>query len=147
MLVRRLATGLIALVSALTIVSAALAQDMKPAGQVEITKTEIGFLVNVGGGRGRLHFDGHTYHFRIGGLGVGGMGISETHATGDVYNLKYASDFAGVYGAVRSGFAVGKMGKGAMAMENEKGVVIHLRGTAEGVRFNLGADGVKISME
>ena len=123
-------------------------QTYEPVGQVELSKTEVGFLISVGGGRGVLKFQGHEYPFRVGGLGIGGTGAHSVNVTGDVYNLENVSDFEGRYGEVRGGVTLVGAHRGARQLENPRtGVIMTLRGTAEGVRLNLGAGGMRVSME
>lgn len=148
MRVHKLATSLLTLVFTLALGMPANADESyEPVGQVELTHTEIGFLISVGGGRGVLKFQGHEYPFRIGGLGIGGTGVHGTQLTGQVYNLKFASDFEGTYSELRSGITLVGAHTGARKLENNKGVAMTLRGTAEGIRLNLGASGLKIDME
>src|SRR6185369_15875388 len=71
------------------------ADEAKPSGTVEIQQTQIAFIGSGSLGGGTLFFQGKTYGFTIGGLGVGGFGISRMTATGNVYNLKDVSQFAG----------------------------------------------------
>ena len=88
----RIAFSLLALVSTLAVALPAGAQDRyEPVGTVQIAKTEVGFLISVGGGRGVLKFQGREYPFRIGGLGVGGVGIHGVTASGNVYNMDSVS--------------------------------------------------------
>lgn len=44
-----------------------------------------------------LHFHGRSYRFSVGGLGVGGFGISKMEVTGDVYSLRELSQSPGAY--------------------------------------------------
>ncbi len=149
----KLAISLLTLIPALVLVVPASAQDTaqqtyEPVGQVEISKTEMGFIVSVGGGHGVLKFEGHEYPFRVGGLGIGGTGVHSVNVTGDVYNLKNASDFEGRYGEVRKGVTLTGAHRGARQLENPRtGVIMTLRGTAEGIRLNTGAGGLRVSLE
>jgi hypothetical protein len=82
--------------------------------------------------------------FKIGGLGVGAnIGISKMSASGDVYDLKKIEDFPGNYGRVGGSVAAGK-GMGGMTLRNEKGVTLQLKGTTEGLQFDISASGVNI---
>ncbi len=67
---------------------------------------------------------------------------------GDVYNIKNASDFEGRYGEVRKGVTLTGAHRGARQLENPRtGVIMTLRGTAEGIRLNTGAGGLRVSLE
>ena len=58
-----------------------------------------------------------------------------------MYHLPQLSDFDGNYTAVSAGMAVASGGAGT-AMQNQKGVVMKLRSTTEGIDFRLSLDGV-----
>ena len=94
-----------------------------------------------------MHFHGRDYPFSIGGLGIGGIGITKLEATGTVYNMKDRSQFAGVYSQLRSGITVGDQGNGKLWLKNGDGVVLKLRGASKGVGLSLGADAVTIDFK
>ena len=98
-------------------------------------------------GGGSLNYRGATYRFRLGGLGIGGVGVSRLDATGSVYNLRNLADFEGVYGQVRSGWAAGDQGRGTLWMQNGNGVYLRLTGVRRGLSLTMGADGVRIEFE
>jgi hypothetical protein len=102
--------------------------------------------VGVNWGSGVLNYNGKEYKFKIDGLSVGSVGIQNAKAQGRVFNLKNVADFAGNYGALAVGLTVGG-GAGSKTMQNEKGVVMDLVSTNEGVDFTLGAQGVRITLE
>jgi hypothetical protein len=52
------------------------------------------------------------YPFDVGGVGVGGLGVSTIEATGEVYNLRDLGQFPGTYGQSRYGFAIGTASAG-----------------------------------
>jgi hypothetical protein len=67
-------------------------------------------------------------------------------ATGEVYNLKELSEFAGNYSAVAAGAALA--GGGAVsAMQNDHGVVMQLRSTTVGIDLDLGVKGLEFSLD
>ena len=74
---------------------------------------------------------------------VGGAGIS---AEGEVYNLANPADLSGNYSAYTAGITVGEGGSIAY-LKNEKGVVIALHSQTGGLRFNLAASGVKVTLQ
>lgn len=143
------AVSLLAVVSALALtIPAAAEESYEPVGKVYMSRTEMGFLVSVGSGRGVLYFEDYEYPFRIGGLGVGGMGIHRTTAQGYVYNMDSALDLEGEWVELRSGITLGDAHTGATRLHNTgSGAIMTLRGTAEGVRLNLGATGLRVSLE
>jgi hypothetical protein len=107
----------------------------------------VAFLYSGNLGGGKLHYQGKTYPFTIGGLGIGGIGVSKIEATGQVYNLRDINDFTGAYGQVRAGFAAGQTSSGSLWLENANGVVIELAAKREGLALSLGADAIYIAFK
>ena len=124
-----------------------LAAGKEPVGTIEMKELNIAWIGSGNFGDGKLHFNGETYPFKITGLGIGGFGISTIDAHGDVYDLKTLADFPGAYGEARAGFVVGTVSAGHLWLQNEKGVVLHLKAEREGLALSLGADGIVIQMD
>ncbi|MGJ0506782.1 MAG: hypothetical protein ACR652_06510 [Methylocystis sp.] len=118
-----------------------------PTGHVTIQQVQIAFMGSGALGGGTLEFQGKTHKFKIGGLGVGGIGASRLSASGDVYGLSKLSDFEGAYGELRTGWAVGDTGKGRFWLRNPKGVYLKLHGTREGLQLSGGAEAVVIKFD
>jgi hypothetical protein len=118
-----------------------------PSGTVEINQTQIAFLVSGNLGSGRLSFQGRTYSFSIGGLGVGGFGISKLEAVGTVYGLSRIDQFPGAYGQARTGIAVGDAGGGGLWLRNTPGVSMNLRARRQGLALSMGADGIVVKLK
>jgi hypothetical protein len=97
-------------------------------------------------GSGTLTQAGKTYPLKIDGLTVASVGITKATAWGKVFNLKNLSDINGTYVAVGTGATVGGGGS-AVAMKNDKGVVIDLYTTTQGASLSLGTAGVKIELK
>lgn len=113
---------------------------------VQLTTTSVGAGVGLNWGSGILMYNGKEYKFKVDGLSVGNVGIQSATALGKVYNLKNVADFAGNYVAVAVGITVGG-GVGSKTMQNDKGVIMDLTSTNQGVDFTLGPQGVKITLE
>ena len=122
-------------------------EDRTPSGTVEIDQTQFALLFSGAFGGGTLHYQGRSYGFTIGGLGIGGIGIATLHATGDVYDLHDVADFGGVYGQAGASYALGKESAGSLWLENPKGVHLHLKTEREGIILSVGADGVIVKMD
>ncbi len=105
------------------------------------------YLASSGGGNGTLLYRGADYRFTIGGLGVGGIGASTISASGEVYKLNQLSQFPGAYAQARYGFALGNLSGGDLWMQNELGVILHLKAKREGLMLSLGGDAIVISMQ
>ena len=127
----------------------ALAQSApppKPSGSINIHQVQIAFIGSGAVGGGTLYFHGRRYPFKLGGLGIGGFGVSTLDATGNVYNLRSLQDFEGVYGQARMGWAVGEQGKGQMWLQNSNGVYLRLKARRQGLALSLGADGMVVRL-
>ena len=127
----------------------AVAQSSKltESGSVTIDQAQVAFIFSGNVGGGKLHYQGKTYPFSIGGLGVGGFGISSIDASGTVYNLFKLSDFAGAYGQARTGIVAGTRSAGTLWLENPQGVYMKLAAKRTGLALALGVDGIFIGFD
>jgi hypothetical protein len=119
---------------------------LTPDGTVDMEQVQAAFIGSAGGGSGTLFYRGGTYPFAIGGLGVGGIGASTISAEGEVYKLNGLQNFPGAYGQARYGFVIGNTSGGDLWLQNEKGVIMHLKAKRTGLMLSLGGDAVVISM-
>jgi hypothetical protein len=138
---------LAALVAALAIEGASAADDLKKSGTVRIEQVQIAFIGSGNLGGGTLKFGGKSYDFTIGGLGIGGIGVSKITATGTVYNLDKLAHFPGAYAQGRYGLAIGDVSTGKLWLKNSHGVVLELRAEREGLALSLGGDAIYIDLE
>jgi hypothetical protein len=114
-------------------------------GIVHLKVVKVGFIVGVGGGHGTLFYEGHRYRLGVGGVGIGSLGIAGADLRGTAYNLHHVSDIAGTYGVAGAGGTfVG--GASVARLQNEKGVVLELRGAQAGFQVTLGLGGLTISL-
>jgi hypothetical protein len=125
----------------------ASAGDMVPAGTITISQVQIAFIGSGNLGGGTLTVGGKNYPFTVGGLGIGGYGISKMEAVGTVYNLKNLSDFPGAYAQARYGMVVGSASTGSLWLQNTQGVVLELKAKRQGLAVSLGADAVYINFD
>lgn len=123
------------------------AQQRVKSGTVDIEQVQVAFIGSGGIGGGMLHFQGRSYRFSIGGLGIGGFGVSKLEATGDVFNLHQLNQFPGAYGSARYGAAFGDQGGGQLWLQNPHGVILELRARRQGLAVSLGADAVIIDFK
>jgi hypothetical protein len=119
---------------------------LTPDATVDMQQVQVAYLASGGGGSGSLYYRGRAYPFSVGGLGVGGIGASTITAVGEVYKLKDLASFPGAYGEARYGFAFGDKSAGDLWLQNEAGVILHLKAHREGLMLSLGGDAVVISM-
>jgi hypothetical protein len=117
-----------------------------PDGTVEMHEVQAAYIGSGSGGGGVLRFRGVEYPFTVGGVGIGGIGLSTIEATGEVYYLRELAQFPGTYGQARYGFAIGTASAGDLWLQNESGVIMRLKAKREGLMLSLGGDAVLISM-
>jgi len=140
----------IALAACFLVTGLALAQERPqgaPSGSVTIRQMQVAFIGSGAVGGGTLNYGGRGYPITVGGLGVGGVGVSELKASGVVYGLRQREDFAGAYVQLRRGWALGDQGRGILWLQNNKGVTISLKTQRRGLALSLGADGVIIGFK
>ena len=135
------------LVLLLSVGGSAIGEDLKKSGTVRIEQVQVAFIGSGNLGGGTLKFAGKSYSFTVGGLGIGGFGISKMVAVGNVYNLKDAAHFPGSYVQGRYGMAVGDASTGKLWLKNSHGVVIELEADRTGLALSLGGDAVYIDFD
>ncbi len=72
-----------------------------------MTQVQAAYIGSGNAGKGTLRYRGRGYPFTVGGLAVGGIGISKIEAKGQVYGLERLNDFPGAYVQGCYGFALG----------------------------------------
>ncbi len=121
-------------------------EGKSPDAFVDMHEVQAAYIGSGAGGGGTLYFDGRKYTFGLGSAGIGGIGLSTVEASGDVYNLRSVEQFPGTYGQARYGFAIGTESGGDLWLQNEQGVILHLKAKREGLMLTLGGDAVVITM-
>jgi hypothetical protein len=119
-----------------------------PSGYVWLTGGSVAVGIGYAWGHGTLYNskDQKQYKFKLSGVAVADVGAASINAEGEVFNLKKPSDLDGNYTAVTAGATV--IAGGSVAyLKNDNGVVIKLHSQTEGLRFNLSADGMHITLE
>jgi hypothetical protein len=112
-----------------TPVNAQDAPPSYPSASVTIRQVQIAFIGSGTAGGGTLYYRGRAYPFRLGGLGIGGFGVSRLEATGTVYNMRSL-----------------EQGRGRMWLQNPDGVYLKLVARRQGLALSLGADGMVIRL-
>ena len=147
---KRVMLGVLVLVMALVFSGFAFAAEKKtekkPDATLELTEGQVALGIGWSWGKGVLTYKGKKYPFKVEGLSVGDVGITKAEATGNVNNLKKLEDFSGKYLSAAAGATVG-VGAGAVAMQNDKGVVVYLFPKTKGVNLKLAGEGVKFVLE
>src|ERR1700710_391434 len=120
---------------------------LTPSGTLDMNMMQASYIGSGSPGSGTLYFNGRSYPFSISGLGIGGIGISSIDAAGEVYKLETFSQFAGTYAQGRYGFAIGNTSGGDLWLQNEGGIIMHLKAKRSGLMLSLGGDAVLIQMD
>ena len=116
-----------------------------PSGTISIELKSASAVLGASWGQGVLTFGPKTYAFKVKGLKVLAVGLSKASVNGDVYKLTNAADLAGTYkDASQAGLTFIKKGEKDIVVQNEKGVVINVKGTAKGLSLGLVEGGLTI---
>lgn len=153
---RQIISSLVATVLASTIAVASegasaatpVAEGSIPSGYVWLSGGVIAIGIGYSWGHGTLYNskDQKEYKFKISGVSVADVGGAGITAEGEVYNLASPADLNGDYSAVTAGVTIGEGGSVAY-LKNDKGVVIKLHSQTGGVRFNLSANGMHVTLQ
>jgi hypothetical protein len=145
---RKLLLGLAAVATFALAGAAAAETPPRLSGNIAFNTKSIGFIVGVewGSGTATLH-GGRVYQLRVRTLKAGMIGLEAVSAAGRIYNLdpRRPGDIAGTYASIGGGLTVGG-GVGAQRMKNEKGVIIEIDETAQGLAAKIAGAGVAIEL-
>ena len=119
-----------------------------PSGYVWLSGGSVAVGIGYTWGHGTLYYskDQKQYPFKLSGISVVDVGAAGINAEGEVYNLTSPADLSGNFSAVTAGLTVFEGGSVAY-LKNEKGVVIKLHSQTGGLRFNLSANGVHLTLQ
>ena len=125
-----------------------VAEGAIPSGYVWFSGGSVAIGIGYTWGHGTLYNskDQKEYKFKISGVSVADVGAAGLNAEGEVYNLTSPADLSGNYSAVTAGVTIIEGGSVAY-LKNDKGVVIKLHSQTGGLRFNLSANGVRITLQ
>jgi len=115
-------------------------------GTVAMSGGSVAAGVGFSWGGGTLTYQGREYPFKVKGLRVGDVGVTDIQAAGTVSHLNSLQDFSGNYTALQAGLTLAGGGS-VTAMRNQNGVVITITSTTQGLDVNVGASGVNIALE
>ena len=128
--------------------AAPIAEGSIPSGYVWLSGGVIAAGIGYSWGHGTLYNskDQKQYKFKISGVSVADFGGAGITAEGEVYNLKSPADLSGDYSAVTAGITIIEGGSIAY-LKSDKGVVIKLHSQTGGLRFNLSANGMHVTLQ
>jgi hypothetical protein len=128
--------------------AAPVAEGAIPSGYVWLSGGVVAVGIGFSWGHGTLYYskDQKQYKFKISGVSVADVGGAGITAEGEVYNLTSPADLGGDYSAVTAGVTIIEGGSVAY-LKNDKGVVIKLHSQTGGVRFNLSANGMHVTLQ
>jgi hypothetical protein len=145
---RRLLLAVAAIVAFAGVSTAQTQPPPRLAGNIAFNTKSVGFIVGVEWGSGTVTLrGGRVIHLRVRTLKAGMIGLEAVQAAGRVYNLdpRRPGDVAGTYASIGGGLTVGG-GIGAQRMKNEKGVIIEIDETAQGLAAKIAGAGVAIEL-
>jgi hypothetical protein len=124
-----------------------VAEGAIPSAYVWLSGGSVAIGIGYTWGHGTLYNskDQKQYKFKLSGVSVADVGGAGITAEGEVYNLTTPQDLSGNYSAVTAGLTIIEGGSIAY-LKNDKGVVIKLHSQTGGLRFNLSANGMKITL-
>ena len=129
--------------------SPAIAEGAIPSAYVWLSGGSVAIGIGFTWGHGTLYFskDQKQYKFKLSGVSVADVGGAGITAEGEVYNLTTPADLDGNYSAVTAGVTIIEGGSVAYLKNDKNGVVIKLHSQTGGLRFNLSANGMHITLQ
>ena len=105
------------------------------------------FLAGLGGGRGTLYYEGQSHPFKLAGSVFGPGGAEKINASGEVYKLASIAEFPGRYTQSTGSAGLSTSGGSDLWLQNNAGVIMHLRGSSTGAMLTLGRDEILIRLD
>ena len=127
--------------------SGPVAEGAIPSAYLWLSGGAVAIGIGYTWGHGTLYYskDQKQYRFKLSGVSIVDVGGAGINAEGEVYNLSSPTDLSGDYTAITAGVTLIEGGSLAY-LKNDKGVVIKLHSQTGGLRFNLSANGMKITL-
>ena len=117
---------------------------LSPSRSVTISEN---FLAWLGGGRGTLYYEGQSHPFKLAGSVFGPGGAEKINASGEVYKLASIAEFPGRYTQSTGPAGLSTSGGSDLWLQNNAGVIMHLRGSSTGAMLTLGRDEILIRLD
>ena len=119
------------------------------SGSITFSTKSVGLVIGVEWGSGTMTLSsGRVCHLRVRTLKAGMIGVESVSASGRIYNLdpRRPDDIAGTFASIGGGITVGG-GVGAQRMRNQKGVIIEIDETSQGLAAKIAGAGVAIDLQ
>jgi hypothetical protein len=120
--------------------------DSTPDATLQLHGGSVAVGIGYVWGHGTVNYQGSDHKFKINGVSVVDVGGTKIRASGVVMHLDNLANFGGTYVAWGAGITLAGGGS-AVYLKNEHGVVIKLLSSAQGLRFNLSGNGVKVTLQ
>ena len=140
---------LVLVIAAMATVTQAASRHSGPDATLRMSIGGVHLGIGGSSGSGTLSYKGKNYPFKVSGMAVGRVGVTNSSAVGDVFNLRHLQDFNGHYtvgGAGTRGVTLGA-GKTGTIMSNQAGVVVRISSTQQGVAVNATGGGVDLQLK
>ena len=115
-------------------------------GTIDLNQTSSDDALVGGGGSGTVAFNGKVYHFAIGGLGVDGSAVAILATTGEVPARGYRTVSRHISTGERR-CPQPSQDSGGLWIQNEHGVIIHLKAPPQGHVPALHDDAVRVVLD
>jgi hypothetical protein len=125
-------------------IAGAAAEDA-PDATIEIMGGSFAIGIGFDWANGTLRFQGDVIPIDAQGVSIARIGAGNYVATGRVYHLHDLADFPGTYASVSAGATL-LHGGSALAMRNDKGVVIEMTSSMGGIDLDFGVKGLAFSV-
>ena len=140
---------LVFVIAAITGFTQAAKHDSGPDATLRVSGGSFALGIGVNWGSGTLTYRGKDYPVKVKGLSVGKVGMTNSSAYGELFNLKHLQDFNGHYnvgGAGTRGVTLGA-GKTGTILSNQAGVVVRVSSTQNGIAVNATGGGVDLQLQ
>src|SRR6184192_3070410 len=147
--VKKIAVLLLVIAAMTGFTQAATHHQSQPDATLRVSGGSFALGIGVNWGSGTLTYKGKAYPVKVKGLSVGKVGMTNSSAYGEVFNLRHLQDFNGHYdvgGAGTRGVTLGA-GKTGTIMSNQAGVIIRISSTQSGVAVNATGGGADMQLQ
>jgi hypothetical protein len=140
---------LLLILTATTGLTVAAHHESKPDAALRLSGGSFALGIGVNWGSGTLTYKGKDYPVKVKGLSVGKVGMTNSSAYGEVFNLEHLQDFSGHYNVGAAGTRGVTLGAGQSGtlMSNQAGVIVRVSSMQNGVAVNATGGGVDMQLK